>query len=344
MGKPARPESAAKLSFETRSQRALEAAVPISLCGEVYRFDRKEIGIVFAEFRNDGGAMGKNADDREQTSAEQPEQQGLHAIFSDMWFFPALFFTMFGGSLPIIALMHSVGVLHNFVAPIQAIIDAYHDGMSKFGAIVEPHLMPFVHWFSELFGLHLNLHPHWRHLLILALIYPMALARSFFRTSEYKGVATALIAWAPFTFFGALFSGLVSLQGGWWAQGLIAGVTTGASAVGLCFMNVINFLVFDGKVVGLEFFQLWAKWVLIITAASFFLAASLFFIPGIGAFSGLLALAIVVLYFGLEMCVRGWYTSVFQLIGTGLPMLSGFVGTGLVFLADWVLKTYMHVT
>jgi hypothetical protein len=36
-----------------------------------------------------------------------------------VWFFPALFFTMFAGSLPIIDLMKSVGVDHNFVAPIS---------------------------------------------------------------------------------------------------------------------------------------------------------------------------------------------------------------------------------
>lgn len=71
---------------------------------------------------------------------------------------------------------------------------------------------------------------------------------------------------------------------------------------------------------------------------AFGVAAGVSFIPGLHNSAGLIILGGAVIFWGLEFVAFAPYA---HLIRLGITMLGGFVGAGLVFAADWLLKTQM---
>ncbi|HUW80729.1 MAG TPA: hypothetical protein VMV54_07550 [Acidocella sp.] len=59
-------------------------------------------------------------------------------VFADAWFFPTMFFAVFGGGPAIVTLIQTVTITHDFASPIREIMDAYRYGMAQFGGWTEP--------------------------------------------------------------------------------------------------------------------------------------------------------------------------------------------------------------
>lgn len=294
---------------------------------------------------------------------EDKAELGWRAMFYDAWFFPTLFFAIFGGSLPIIALIQTVIVVHDFAPPIQEVITAYHNGMAVFGAWAEPLLRPLLNWLGGLIGFKLHLYPHWRHLLVLAVILPAASFRARLNRADLRGwfrVCFVFLTSIPFAICGAVLAGLVNISGGLFDQILISIITLGWMATGSSWSRIVNDLVkghlkeaFGGIS---EFANLFCCSGFVSSLSPLRPALERLFpqpfdilrhfnwIPSalhsLVPVAGLVFVGATIVGLGVSYIWMGSKEKDYYSIRLGLTVLGGFLGAGLVFAADWALKTF----
>jgi hypothetical protein len=79
----------------------------------------------------------------------------------------------------IATLVHYGIVTKDLSAPIQALLDAYHDGIGIVFCPIESVLRPALHWLGGLVGWDVHLYPHWRHVFLLSMVVFLAVARVY---------------------------------------------------------------------------------------------------------------------------------------------------------------------
>jgi hypothetical protein len=268
----------------------------------------------------------------------------LRNVLKDLGFFPSLFGVIFG-TPAVVSLLQAAFLTHELSAPLQAIVEAYQQGMAVFGALVEPYLKPIIDWFGELFAWKLMLYPHWRHVLVLSFVPWLAYARieglrGFLRKFTY--ITLPFILSVAFSAIASVVVGLLPLNGDWWVQGLISAIPLGGLLFGLSTPTIYALMGFTPH--GVHRSQE-LQVSLILTIVAFMLAASLSLLLNLGSSSGILVLAGTVILMGIGLLLTS-----FRLppaldpghghLRLGLTMLGGFVGAGLLYALDWVIKSY----
>lgn len=263
------------------------------------------------------------------------------------------------GAPSIVSLLQSVYEAKSLSAPFQAIIDGYNQGIESIAAIIEPALTPLVTWIGRLFGWDVVLHAHWRHLFILCSIYLLAQIR-IRRTEEgaSKNWVDLPVA-ALFALIGCLAAGMISPNGGWWAQGLIAAWPLSMYWFGQSSANIVGhefartFAGFErGKPFSYALGYIAAGTVISLGRAGrdllivvppyfvigFVLGAVLSFVPVIGNGAGIAALALFAIIAGVHFMRIGMREGERYLTRLGLTMLGGYAAAAVVYGMDIVLK------
>jgi hypothetical protein len=248
------------------------------------------------------------------------------------WF--ALVFTMVVGGTSVLALLETVFVEHKLIAVFQWIVDGYNRIATLVGAMIEPLLQPLVDWLSAQLRIRLELSPHWRPLFILGMVLVVGLARTAWRVGHKQDAVLAIVIIGAGALVGAVVSGLMPTDGGWWTQGLGAAVPTMAlftffgGAAALSGGDPA-----DRTPVGIA-----ALSILISGVVAFVLGAGLSFVPGLRTGAGVAALALIIATFGAGFLWGGLAQNDRSDATLGLTILGGFVSAALIVAADLVVK------
>jgi len=264
------------------------------------------------------------------------------------------------GAPSILSLAQSAYEAQDLNAPLQAILDAYNQGVASAAAIMEPPLTPIVTGFGRFFGWDLHLQPHWRHLFVLCTIYLLAQIR-IRRTEKNGGMHywIDLSVAALFALAGCLAAGTISTDGGWWAQGLIAAWPLSMYWLGQSSAIIVGhefeetFAAFErGKSFSYALGYVGAGTVIALGRAGrdllmvvppyfvfgFVLGAVLSFVPVIGEGAGVAALAVFAIIAGVHFLRVGKRTGSRYLTRLGLTVLGGYAAAGVVYGIDIVVK------
>lgn len=263
------------------------------------------------------------------------------------------------GAPSILSLLQSTYEARDLSAPFQTIVDGYNQGVASAAGIIEPALTPLVAWIGRLFGWDVGLHPHWRHLFVLCMIYLLAQIR--IRRTEKGGLRnwTDLPVEMLFALIGCLAAGIISPKGGWWAQGLIAAWPLSMLWFGQASANIVGheftrtFAGFErGKGLSYTLGYVAAGVAIALGRAGrdllivvppyfiigFVLGAALSFVPVIGDGAGVAALAVFAIIAGVHFLRIGRSQNQRYMTRLGLTMLGGYVAAAIVYGIDVVLK------
>lgn len=294
--------------------------------------------------------------------------------FREFGFLWSLFVALVGAP-SIISLYQSAFVGHDLSALPQSFIEGYEEALAIFGRAVEPALQPLLAWVSDLLGLEMTLHAHWRSLFVLASIVALSDVRARgieigWGSGLYHGLFLMVGGLA-----GSLAAGSVPLDGGWWAQGLIAGLFAAFFTLQLLLdiVGISHGLSFGDAYLAEILKKDWenrakrfretagrfgigpaiALWVVVYAwlvavmsfgaGLTFFAAgAALSFVPGLALGAGFAALAGYIFLFALAfVCRSGGSRRIDRAMGrSGFIMLGGFLGAGLVYVADWAIMNW----
>ncbi|MGE0625569.1 MAG: hypothetical protein AB7I04_24065 [Pseudomonadales bacterium] len=279
---------------------------------------------------------------------------------SDFSYVPALFGAVLG-TPSIVSLAQAAFDAGNLYAPAQALLDSYNDGLHVVSRVIEPLVLPAIERFGSWFGWNLVLAPHWLHLFVLCLIFMTAQVR----TRRQESVRASGFVDIPFLFFGALIgcllAGTVPPTGGWWAQGLIAGLPLFfawfAMAAANLFPDEIGALLAEkperpglGFTVGYTgaavfFGGLRAMRKLLIVTPPYFglgflLGAGLSIVPWLGERAGIAGLAAFCTFAGVHFLRTGLKRRSSYDLRLGLTLLGGFAAAGLLFLLSVLVALF----
>jgi hypothetical protein len=268
-------------------------------------------------------------------TSEANERLTLGDALKDFGWFGALFTTVIGGT-SVLALLETVFVEHKLIALFQWIVDGYRRLTAVAGAVVEPLLRPIVDAVNQ--QLHLNLHlgAHWRPLFILGMVLVIGLARAAWRSGERREALLGIVFIGAGALIGAFISGLMPLEGGWWAQGLSAALPT---------LALFSFFGLAGVIAGgdpADATPLGAAllFIFIMSGLAFVLGAGLSFVPGLAAGAGVVALAAIIALFGAGFLWYGLAHNDRSDAALGLTVLGGFASAALILIADIAVKSF----
>ena len=170
----------------------------------------------------------------------------------DIGWFPAFYSWIIGG-LAVIDILQTA-LDFRLTRLVQWIVDGYQKLTTLLAAIIEPLIMPVIHWINTILGWHLVLDPIWRPTFLLCSLMVVALARAMWQA---RGVpllkrfiltsATSLGGAALFmtiSLLGGLFLGwVVPALGHWASPDLVHSVSVLGTAAVVLFWGV--YLLFE---------------------------------------------------------------------------------------------------
>jgi hypothetical protein len=145
----------------------------------------------------------------------------LSEAFDDLgWFYGLLSAAVAGPSVLEILLMLFE---YRLVEALQWIVDGYRAITTLLASYVEPYLRPIIVWLNKTFHWRLELHPHWRPVFMLSMVFVAGLVRMVRRESLFEAVLFGLVL-SVGALIGAVTVGVFTLEGLWWVQGLAAAI------------------------------------------------------------------------------------------------------------------------
>lgn len=236
----------------------------------------------------------------------------LWQAIRDMGWLPMLLIGL--GGFSILAILEQAVFYQPFelVQIFQWPLDGFHRLMMLLGAIVDPLIQPAIDWVNLRFAWSLTLDPVWRSIFAMMIVFLLAVVRSHWTVRRRRiEVSFRFLVTGIAALIGALLAGLVSGDGGWWAQGLRAAAPTTAFCV-LAGVLAAGLNLASGKVRAQEaFFGTVAVGTVAVAVAAglglvaFGLAAGLSFVPWLAASAGILTVAFSVVLISVSLIYEG---------------------------------------
>jgi hypothetical protein len=279
---------------------------------------------------------------------------------SGLGFIPAVFGTLFG-TPSVVSLARATFSLRDLHGPIREIIDAYNDGLAFMGGLVEPLIRPPLAWFGGLFGWEIALNPNWRHLFVLCMVFVLANARSRLQEGRRPWALLDLVPAALGALIGSAIAGTVPWDGGWWAQGLIAALPLTLGWLAWTAANLFGFeiggrlaqapararslaaLGHTARAVGGGVRSVLFQMLMVVPpyfVFGFAAGALLSLIPGLKTSAGIVGLGAFLVFAGAGFLRAGLKQGEPSLVRSGLGILGGFLGAGLIFALDAAFRLW----
>jgi hypothetical protein len=229
------------------------------------------------------------------------------------------------------------------------------------GDLVEPVIRPPLAWIGGLFGWELALNPNWRHLFVLCMVFVLANARSRLQGGGRPWALLDLVPAALGALVGSAAAGAVPWDGGWWAQGLIAALPltlgwlawTAANLFGSEIggrlaqapsgASALAALGHAARAVGEGVGSVLSQMLIVVPpyfVIGFAAGAILSLVPGLGTSAGIVALGAFLVFVGVGFLRSGLKQGEPSLVRSGLGILGGFLGAGLIFALDAALRLW----
>lgn len=245
------------------------------------------------------------------------------------------------GTPSIISIIQMVYVEGQLIAPIQSVMDAYTQTLEVLGAVAEPWIHPFLTWIGGLFGWDLTLHPHWRPIFVLMMVYAISYARGVLRDDLHPINTSAGLLMVPCVAIGTILAGSVPLEPHWLNQGLITLLATLGIMVAWKLAHLIGFAMAG---YGQSFLRelVWEAptMLLVMGAFAFGVGSGISFIPGMASIAGFLATGLFILWFAQATFAAGAGDLSHTDTRIGLMIVGPFIGAALIYAADWAIRAY----
>lgn len=216
----------------------------------------------------------------------------------------------------------------------QWVVDGWHQITDLMAAMLEPSIQPAIDWLNRLLDLNVVLNPVWRPLFALSIAFVASLVRSSVRDRDYLLAVLLLAIGCLGSLLGSVLAGLTANIGGWFAQGLVAGLPILCVGLLLSAGAEIQTLTL-GFMASLEGYLL----ALGVGCIGFCVAAVLALVPGIETNSGLLVVMGTMTLAGAAVLWVGLSIPDTAISRLGLTILSGIVAAGIIVVVDTATKT-----
>lgn len=266
-------------------------------------------------------------------NSANPTHVTLREAVSDLGWFWLVFTTLVGGP-SLLALFQMVFVDHRLIEALQWIVDGYNDILAVLGGAIEPYLRRLLDEIARLFSWEIDLHSHWRPLMVLAVLFPSSVCRSFWKLGKYGAAVGAGLILGAGALIGSVAAGAVALDGTFLSLALTGAIPTAT----LVFATGIAMACFDPE----KTLRRWPNWLLIpglslaLGGVAFAIATLMLREPSPPpAGGGLLAFAFIVFVLaGVPALLEGGRF----MRRMGLTVLGGFVAAGFILIADAAIK------
>ncbi len=260
------------------------------------------------------------------------------------WFFGL--FSAVVGAPSVLSILQHVFVEHKLDKAFQWIVDGYNDLMAVLGAVAEPWFLPAISWLGGLLRLDLELVPVWRPLFALAMVAVGGFARNTWKRGQFRASILVLLIGGFAALIGAIGAGVAISMGGWLAQSLAAAIPVTMVWAAIFLADALDNFAAGDTHFAISALEQAASWVPVASIALGAVGGALSFIPGAADVGGLLALSGGLFVLGASMTWEGlmryrnlWWTGSDPFTARiGLTILGGFVGAGLILLADTAVK------
>lgn len=272
------------------------------------------------------------------TSSNTPSKPfSILECISELGWFSLLFALLVGGP-SVLALLQSVVVEHRLVDGLQWIVDGYNGIISVVGALFEPLLMPVVRWIGSLLRIDLQLHPHWRPLFVLVMVFFVSLARAWWNSKAPWQATFFILSGGLGGLVGSVVAGLFPLNASWWAQGAAAGlpILCAVFVIGVSYM-LRELPAGIGRAFGDNIPPASAIGAIGGTIA-FVAAVIVGLLPVLSQGAGVVGLAIVIFGAGVASVFWGAARKHAFTVRVGFTVLGGFIAAAIILAADQALK------
>jgi hypothetical protein len=266
-------------------------------------------------------------------SAGNSGRRRAHPFFGDVsWLSVVLMVT---GGLSLIDVLESAIVQHDLslITPFEVLLHGYQRMVSVLDAVIVPLVEPIIYWVNDRFRFDLSLHPVWRPVMVLWLVYAVAAARLLWKDGQSLaslfvgvsaggcGLLTALgIAFLPFD---SAERGELPVAGWIAVLATLLAVAVRSATVKLYQSQWSK----EGRYLA----RLPPYLTVIVLTASYVAIA------GLGADKSsnvVLGVGILVGVLALQFCFEK--STILRRVG--VTMIGGYVAAALILLSDWIVK------
>jgi hypothetical protein len=271
--------------------------------------------------------------------APEETRQGvsLSEAFSDIKWVPFMV-TMIIGAPSLLSLLQMVARGFRLIDAFQWIIDGYNAMTGVLSVFIEPLLAPALNWFDFHFGWKIVLHPHWKPIFLILMVFSLPYARLLWHhgakfRAAYSGVQYIMLALA-----GSIVASIVPLKSEWWSQGLIPALPIFVMIMLAELFVSIKYAIFRFDLTGFIILLDMAMFMGSISVVLFIIAAILSLVPIIGDAAGFAVLVGVILLYAVYQLIDGLIRGRPDLIRIGLTTVSGYAAATLVLLLNSLIK------
>lgn len=224
----------------------------------------------------------------------------------------------------------------SLITPFEIALNGYRRITNLVGEIVEPLLQPAIDWINSQWRQHLHLHPLWRSVFLLQLVFVGSMFRMSTRAKMWFDSIVQIVVLVPGTLVAALVTGTLPITGGWWAQGLIAAVPTTILVVTNGLLVSITAYASADPAKPRYLVVRFCAFGLMVGIVAFLAGAGASFLLG-GGYPGVFVLAGLILLYGFFVLSAGLRIGSRANCRLGLSILGGFIGAGLILVSNWAV-------
>lgn len=269
-------------------------------------------------------------------SMSQDKHLSLKEALEDFGWLPLTLLSI-GGAISLIDIAELLADGLTLITPFEVVLRGYRRVTEAIGALVEPHMQPFIKWLSAAFDWELQLQPFWRSLFVLGMLFVLGIARAQWRGGQWGRAILYAIVMGLGVLAGSVAAAMLPPAGAWWVQGVMSAAPLALICIPLGIANAVLELCVPPSSLA----EAWRKFVTqfqfaaIFGALGFAAGAGLSFLLGEGA--GPMALGAAVAGIGAILLSGGLSDADRDLSRMGLAMLGGFVAAGMVLISNWAL-------
>lgn len=258
----------------------------------------------------------------------------LWEALKDLGWLP--FLLMGVGGLSIIDILERVA-FHDLslIAPFEIMLNGYRRITNLTGALAEPLLQPAIDWINAQWLQHFHLHPLWRSMFVLQLVFVGSVARMSVRAGMWRDMVVQMVVLGLGALAAAVVTGVLPWTGGWSVQGLIAAVPATILVVTNGLLISMTAYASADTFKPRYLFVRFCAFGLMVGIVAFLAGAGASFL--LGGYPGVLVLAGLILLYGLFVLSAGLRIGSRANCRLGLSILGGFIGAGLILVSNWAV-------
>lgn len=265
------------------------------------------------------------------------EKVTIGSAIRDLGFVSGLFMALVGAP-SVISLTQTLLTDFRLSTLLQWIIDGYNDLLKTLSLGLEPVLRAVLEAARDLLALDVTLHPYWRPLFVLALIFISANTRTLWGDGKRAAAVIFAAFCALSALIGSVIAGAVPAEAAAWEHAATAALFVFLLFFGMFGAYALATPLFDFRQPYRKPLRAYLRRGIVFGAAAFAAAYALSLLDFAIQRSGLLTIFAGMLLYGAYWLYYGWREADAPEIRFGLRLVGGFVFAGAIIALDQLIR------